>query len=64
MKDLEKCVYKKEVSHLLNYISVSRNINSKVEILKHMRESPMYQCYFCDGYNYNCESYETEKYIK
>ena len=52
MKDLsEKCDYKKEI----NKIKLKKLDNN---FLKHLKEDPIYQCYFCDGFNYNCEYYK------
>jgi len=56
----EKCIHKKKLEDLLNFTHYT-TVNGKIEILKHLKTDPLYKCYFCNGYNYNCEAYE-EKY--
>ena len=57
----DKCKNKKEISRLIHYnlFSHHKRIEGKIEFLKHLRENPVYACYFCDGYNYNCGEYDT-----
>lgn len=58
MKDLEECINNKEVGKLLDMLLLTQ-FDNKLEIIKHLRKNPFYKCYFCDGFNYNCEAYET-----
>lgn len=53
----DKCRHKKSIDKLLNF---TQHTNIKgIEIMKkHLKEDPLYECYFCNGYNYNCEAYE------
>ena len=59
MEDIEECVYKKDIGRILNRINVgSYSLEGKTGIIKHLKDNPIYECYFCDGFNYNCESYK------
>ena len=55
--DFARCIEKKDITKLLNFISINRVVNSKVETLKSLKANPAYACYFCDGHNYNCKNY-------
>lgn len=59
-KELENCEYKKDLGDLLNILNCG-SLEQKNIFLKYLKESPSYKCYFCDGYNYNCEGYEVSK---
>jgi len=48
MKDLEICIYKKQIDK-----KKLKKLDDN--FLLHIKEDPIYQCYFCDGFNYNCE---------
>jgi hypothetical protein len=36
---------------------ISKDEETSKKIIKHLQTNPAYVCYFCDGYNYNCEEY-------
>ena len=60
LENLETCVYVRDAHKLLNIVSYGEEVKKKGELLQHLRDNPVYACYFCDGLNYNCESYSTK----
>jgi len=59
-KELENCKYKNDLGDLLNILNCG-SLEQKTIYLKNLKENPSYYCYFCDGYNYNCNAYEVSK---
>ncbi len=55
----DKCIYEKEIGRLLNIINVE-----STGIINHLKNNPVYACYFCDGFNYNCVDYEVSRHTE
>ena len=60
IKELENCKYKKDLGYLLDIFNCG-SLEETIIYLKDLKKSPAYNCYFCDGFNYNCEAYEVSK---
>ena len=57
IENIDKCIKKKDITRLLNFLSFNNSIRGKVESLKALKTNPTYACYFCDGHNYDCKNY-------
>lgn len=56
--DLELCIYSRDLELLIEKLIN----NTRKDMIKHLEKNPIYKCYFCDGFNYNCESYKYKVY--
>ena len=57
MRDLESCVNKKELGWILDKLNHLKRMESKINALKYLKDKREYKCYFCDGFNRDCNKY-------
>ena len=55
--DDDECIFVKDIGYFCDMIR-DGTLENKIYFIKHLRKNPLYKCYFCNGYNYNCEGYE------
>jgi len=56
----DKCMEKEPADKIIKREPIIKNMMEYDAV----RKNPIYRCFVCDGYNYNCEQYKIKEMVK